>query len=254
MRHFNVVLVSAVLLALALSAGCGGRHSATPVPDDSPRPATPYPGAPNYGGYYGDPYGGYYGDPFGGRNLSPLVSASSNGLAPRGTSNFLSSQLAELGGAFDANFASLHQQQPYGVSDMSLLDYLYASNNAGPVVIPGSSQTAPAYGVALRSDARSVSFVTYGLYDPQANTQIQSVELEGAASTGRQQDSGLYVGIRQFGEPRYRWYGPFQPNDRWRADAERLSTMGRGTAGYVTLAVFNGDEARIDRLSIELGR
>ena len=235
-----------LLLSLAASS-CGGKalDRALTVPSS---PNTYY-GSPAGNNYW--PYTSY--DP--GYRTDPLVRFPSDSrLASYDVGNILSRHLAEFGGAFGGNFATLHQQLPFGSSDVSPIRYVMASPNA--IVSSSGNGSVPLqqrFSLNLLSARDTVSFVTYGLYAPNANQHVLSVDVSGAASFALGDEHGLYVGVRQFGEPRYNWYGPYKASEAWHVDALRDSNYTGGTAAYVTLAVFNGDTVRVDGLRLNLG-
>jgi len=243
-----------VVLAFFVLASCSGKSlnrmlTVPSVPDTSYRGYQS-----NYYGYNDWPYtgvNGYY-DP--GYRTDPLVRfPADTRIAPREPGDYLSAQLADFSGAFGGDFASLHQQLPFGVSSISPLGYVFVSPGAQVVRMPVAQGALPVYSLALHSARDTVSFVTYGLYSPSSNQRVYGVDVKGAASFGVGGDHGLYVGVKQFGEPRYRWYGPYSANETWHVDALRDSNYEPGSAAYITVAVFNGDEVRIDGLSVDLG-
>jgi hypothetical protein len=243
--HFVRAAVIAIV-ALLFVAGCSGRalNRALTVPST---PNTYY-DSYSRNNYWPTP--DY--DP--GYRTDPLVRFPSDSrLAGYDVGNLLSRHLSEFSGAFGGNFATLHLQLPFGSSDVSPLRYLMASPNVvlTPTAAPGQQLTPPS--LSLLSARDTVSFVTYGLYTRDANQHVLNVEVSGAASFALGDEHGLYVGVRQFGEPRYNWYGPFKANERWQVDVMRDMNYTGGDAAYVTLAVFNGDTVRVDELKFDLG-
>jgi hypothetical protein len=243
-------LALAASLAVLIAAGCSGKALSRAFTAPS-SPSTGYSSYDHAWPY--TPDGQLYSDP--GYRTDPLVRfPATSRLANYNVGNLLSRHLAEFSGAFGGNFATLHQQLPFGLSDVSPLNYVMASPNVfvtktGDASSPMSAQ----YSLNLLSARDTVSFVTYGLYAPDSNQRVLSLDVSGAGSFGVDHQHGLYVGVRQFGEPFYHWYGPFKAGDRWHVDALRDSNYANGTAAYVTLAVFNGDNVRLDGLRIDLG-
>jgi hypothetical protein len=243
--------LSAIVLAAALlcATGCSGKalSRAFTVPST---PNTSYRSNYDHAWPY-TPGGQLYTDP--GYRTDPLVRfPADTRLASYPVGNLLSRHLAEFSGAFGGNFASLHQQLPFGLSDVSPLGYVMASPNSF-VSASAPGATPVTYALNLHSARDTVSFVTYGLYAPESDQRVLSIAVSGAGSFAIGSEHGLYVGVRQFGEPFYQWYGPYKAGERWLVDALRDSNYPGGTAAYVTLAVFNGDTARLDGLRIDLG-
>jgi hypothetical protein len=235
------------MLLLMLAAGCSGK---------SLNRMLTVPTTPNtyYGGYDARYYPSTWpADP--GYRTDPLVRfPSGTRLANYEVGNILSRHLTEFSGAFGGNFATLHLQLPFGNSNVNPPRYVMASPNvAVSASSDGSVPRQLQYSLNLLSARDTVSFVTYGLYAPDSNQHVVGVDLSGAASFGIGEEHGLYVGVRQFGEPSYNWYGPFKASERWHVDALRDSNYTGGTAAYVTLAVFKGDTVRVDGLKFDLG-
>jgi len=250
-RAFRLLVVFTAASVIALS-GCSGKslNRALTLPGSSDPGAISY--NPNYSAY---PYSPYLAQP---GYTNPLVTYPSDArIASNNAGSLLDNQLADLSGAFANNFATLHLQLPFGVTSVSPLRYLFASPNTfvsrGAGVPPVTGQRPAPLSENLLSARDNVSFLTYGLYAPNANQHVISVDIWGQASFGAGVEHGLYVGVRQFGEPRYSWYGPFSANERWHVDARRDSSYPAGTAAYVTLAVFNGDNIRVDSLDLNMG-
>jgi hypothetical protein len=233
-----------LLIALISVVSCGSIGRRTFEPDAYYRPPY-YPEPRPYGVL--DPYD----ESTRFNNYDPLVRfPADTRLAPSPASNLLSRHLSEFAGTFGGNFAQLHQRLPYGYSNAALDAYLMASPNA---YVSRDAEDPRKVSVNLVSDVNTVSFVTYGLLSEAARQQVLSVEVFGRASFALGRENGLYIGVRQFAEPRYQWYGPFKSAEQWRAVAERDSNFADGNAAYITLAVFNGDSISVDGLAIELG-
>ena len=246
----RALALTSATLVLAVS-GCGGKAIDRMLTLPTP-PATHYQYTPpqqQYGYWPNNNIDPYTGEPL--YRTDPLVRfPSDTRLANYNVGNILSRHLAEFSGAFGANFATLHLQLPYGKTEVRPVSYVMASPNA---LVSPDANVPPQLHLNLLSARDTVSFVTYGLYSPTSTQHVLGIDVHGAGSFAIGDEHGLYVGVRQFGEPRYNWYGPFKANERWHVDALRDSNYGPGDSAYVTLAVFNGDNVRLDSLSFDMG-
>lgn len=267
----------AVLIAALCLSSCGGwgwNNSTPPRNDD-------YYGTTTYGydyrdevyrrdGYQYEQYGyydeyGYY-DSYGNLIYNPndpayrnLVENRTNSRDPfmqnysnindRSVSQYVNSTYSMLVADMGGSLQDLLVQTDGGEFYVNPADYTLASRNA---VLSEGGQLESS--LLLTSSYNGVSLASYTFEEFFGTEQITEFSIEGSGSFGAYDSSGLYIGIRQYGDRDTRWYGPYRNGMDWSVQPLQWNHRFVSRHAFVTLAVFGGDTATINRIHAEISR
>jgi hypothetical protein len=269
--------VCSVLIAALCLSSCGGwgwNNSSPPRNDD-------YYGTTDYrydyrndvyrrDGYQYDQYGyydeyGYY-DSYGNLLYNPnepayrnLVENRSGSRDPfmqnyanindRSVSQYVNSTYSMLVADMGGSLQDLLVQADGGEFYVNPADYTLASRNA--VLSEGGNLESS---LLLTSSYNGVSLASYTFEEFFGSEQITEFSIEGSGSFGAYDNSGLYIGIRQYGDRDTRWYGPYRNGMDWTVQPLQWKHRFESRHAFVTLAVFGGDTVTINRLHAEVSR
>ena len=279
-RSFGFIGVVLLSLLASIFCACGGGGGGTGyvVPDRPYYPDTPY----SYGnsgsnyyygdsdyfyrdGYYYDQYGyydqfGYY-DGYGNlvydnydpaytnivnrnRNESdPFMQQYAN-ISDRSVSQYVNStysgMLNDFGGSLDDLLIRVDDGEFY----INPADYTIATRN-----VSLTEHDRLESSMLLKSSYNGVSLASFTLEEFFGTEQLANLKVEGSGSFGSTNRSGLYIGIRQFGDRDTRWFGPYRNGMEWEVSPLKWNERYVSKHCFVTLAVFGGDSVVINRLS-----
>jgi hypothetical protein len=229
----TVSTLRAILLACGLAAlsSCGGIHFGS----GGSSSYTPYRSFDS--GY--DRYN--VGAPY-----DPLIRYPAIAVAGNGPASFLDDQLSEYQRAWDDFFDELRVNVDSGLNTVPPTAYLFASRNVERVMTENGPE------VTLRSELGDACFITYGLTGRMGDEQIAGISVNGEGM-GLGADSGIFLGVRQFGQSGTKWYGPLAPGENVFLQLNEASDGYHEVSAYLTVAVFNGGELKLNDLSIDIG-
>ena len=163
---------------------------------------------------------------------------------------------------FDHIFLALHDTLSSGdnVIDVTTPTYKNSNTSVETVLtgfhVDGWGHLIPEYGDALvlASEPGEMAYATFGFSGIPSGEEILSILAHGYGSFGTHDGNGLYIGIGNMDDGMYKWFGPYAPD----AMEYEVSTWGMDTAnssgrGYVTFAVYNGDQFTLTDMQVTVG-
>ena len=264
--RFGFIIMLAAVVGLSSCGGWGGGRSSLPTNNYG---TTTYYYDTNTDFYYRDGYKydsygyydqyGYY-DSYGNLLYNPNDAAYMN-IADRSSNN----NDPFMQGYANINDRSVSQYVNSTYSTMvqdlggSLQDLLIPADNGEFYVYPADYTLATRNAVVsengnlqgsllLQSSYNGVSLASYSFEEFFGTEQLTEFSVEGTGSFGNQEKSGLYIGIRQFGDRDTRWYGPYRNGMDWQVKPLKWNDRFISRHAFVTLAVFGGDAVTINRL------
>lgn len=110
------------------------------------------------------------------------------------------------------------------------------------------------YGVLLTSAPGQMSYITYGLRDVPAFEDVLSVSVDAYGGfLGDDNQHGLYIGVSDYYNGRWQWYGPFKADALQDINIVRTPMFNTDGYGYITLACSEGDSYGIRGVSVKVG-
>jgi hypothetical protein len=163
---------------------------------------------------------------------------------------------------FDHIWLALHESLAHGDNAIDVLTPTYKSSSTtvesvitGWHVGPGGTIN-PEFSDALvlASEPGEMAYATFGFKDIPDGEEMLTITAHGYGAFGSHENNGLYIGIGSMEKGMYKWFGPYAPD----ADEYKVSTWGLDTAnsdghGYVTFAVYNGDQFTLLDLQVTIG-
>jgi hypothetical protein len=163
---------------------------------------------------------------------------------------------------WDNVWLTLHDSLASGDNVIDTLTPTYKSSNttvesvlSGFHVGPGGT-IIPEYSDALvlSSSPDHIAYATFGFTDIPDGEEILTITAHGHGAFESHANNGLYIGLGDMADGKYRWFGPYAPD----AAEYKISTFGLDTAnsngrGYLTFAVYNGDQFTLTSLEVSVG-
>jgi len=163
---------------------------------------------------------------------------------------------------WDSYFLAIHDSLASGDNVIDVTTPTYKNSNASveSVIagfhINGMGDIVPEYqdALVLSSNPGEMAYATFGFSDIPDGEEMLTITAHGYGNYGSHPNNGLYIGIGDMEDGVYEWFGPYAPD----ASEYKVSTWGLDTAnssgrGYVTFAVYNGDEFVLMDLEVEVG-
>lgn len=108
-------------------------------------------------------------------------------------------------------------------------------------------------GLDMLSAPGEMSYAMFGLKGIPDGEDVVNVQLQGQLAPGAGDTHGVYIGIGNYDENSFRWYGPYDlASGEKELSFYNIDTTNSSGHAYVTLAVWGGDELELSNLDITI--
>ena len=145
---------------------------------------------------------------------------------------------------YEILFDLLHIHVDSGNNTLALGTILEKNETSGIVTIPTGDA------LLVQSSASEMGFVKYGLKDIPDGEIIRGIRVNGYA--GPDADSGLFIGVSDYGNGSYQWYGPFTNGEDWEVYNAFMDTTNDEDKAYIVFATYGGDAALISEIQVQI--
>jgi hypothetical protein len=154
---------------------------------------------------------------------------------------------------WDSIWDSMHQDVQHGDNELDLSAYMSHSDNAQYYnVLVGVTPDLPPTLIyndfdVFGSTENSLAHMTYGMKNFPAGEELKQITIEGSGI-------GVYVGIADYNNHNYRWFGKYDlGGGPVTIDLPLMDSVNNDGKAYLVFASYNGEQPVIQKVTYKVG-